>query len=364
MEISEVVTLPPGSLQWIFITSMVVSLLDAFSIGANDVANAFATAVGSGTLTLRQACVIALFTEFLGALALGSNTAKTIAGDIISVKLYATRPDLLMFSMLCAMIGSTSWVMTATRLAMPVSTTHSIVGAMLGVGVAGFGFGVVDWRYEKLGKVLASFAISPAIAGVFASVIFLITKYAILESKDAYRRALYSTPIYGAFTAALVTSFWIKKGTPSLKLDKQPLVVQLGIILGVTTVVTLFSIFGVIPYFKRKTARMEKQEAEKAAKDAESAANILEKVDLSEEEKEPTQVIWSENKWGFVKHWADKTILRGVNQEVRHYSGGTMGNMAEAHSRATKYDPKAEQIFQWVQVRKKKIPAKKFTIIC
>eukprot|EP00123_Amoebidium_parasiticum_P013723 comp22115_c0_seq1/m.32323 comp22115_c0_seq1/g.32323 ORF comp22115_c0_seq1/g.32323 comp22115_c0_seq1/m.32323 type:complete len:542 (-) comp22115_c0_seq1:288-1913(-) len=368
-EVVGTVIMAPHSLQWIYVLAMIIAFLDSFSIGANDVANSFATAVGAGTLTLGQVCVIAFFTEFLGAIALGANTAKTIGGDIINMTKYNSRPDLLMFSMLCAMIGSTSWVILATKLAMPVSTTHSIVGAVIGVGVAAFGISAVNWSYDGIGKVLASFAISPAIAGVFACIIYLSTKYLILESPNAYKRALYTTPIYGMGTAALVMAFWVKKGTPSLKLDQKPIGVQLAIILGGTALAGLVGLFVIIPYFKRKEKQISEQEATRAEAERAAAAAEAAGVDGKGKNSNPDSVTldvtvngsqigeesatqqvnptWANNKKAFIKHWADKTILSGLNHEVREYRSD---KMADAHARASKYEPKVERVFEWLQV--------------
>ena len=105
----------PHSLTWIFALGLCFAFLDAFGIGANDVANSFATSVASRTLTLGRACLIAVFTEFLGAVILGANVTNTIRNGIIDVNLFNNRPDMLMYGMMCAMVGSSLWVMTATR---------------------------------------------------------------------------------------------------------------------------------------------------------------------------------------------------------------------------------------------------------
>lgn len=120
------------SFKWLFILTLIATFISAFAIGANDVANAFADAVAAKTLTLAQVVAIGFVTEFVGAVALGNNTTKAIRKGIIDVDLFDDRQDLLMWAMFCALVGAGVWVMTATFLRMPVSTTHSIVGAVTG----------------------------------------------------------------------------------------------------------------------------------------------------------------------------------------------------------------------------------------
>src|SRR3954465_13027929 len=100
----------PHSYVWIFVICIIVAFADGFGIGANDVANSFATSVGSRSLTLKQACIAALIFEFTGALALGANTADTIRGKILDINLFKQEPYLLMFVMMSALVGSSLWI--------------------------------------------------------------------------------------------------------------------------------------------------------------------------------------------------------------------------------------------------------------
>ncbi|KAG1090512.1 hypothetical protein G6F42_019676 [Rhizopus arrhizus] len=134
----------PGDYTWIFAVAMVVAFADAFGIGANDVANSFATSVSSGSLTLVQACIVACFTEFGGAVLLGAETAETIKGGILDVENYVEQPEMLMLAMFAALVGSAFWVLTASRYAWPVSTTQSILGAIIGTRIAAFGVDSIE----------------------------------------------------------------------------------------------------------------------------------------------------------------------------------------------------------------------------
>jgi PiT family inorganic phosphate transporter len=161
----------------------------AWNIGANDVANAMGTSVGSGALTLKRAIVIAAVFEFLGAVLVGSHVTDTIRKGIVEVSLFAPTgpagadgPLLLALGMLAALISAGAWLNVATHFALPVSTTHSIVGAVVGVGVATFGLAGVDWG-TMLEIVLSWFA-SPALGAMIAFFAFVFIRRRILENDD------------------------------------------------------------------------------------------------------------------------------------------------------------------------------------
>ncbi|KNC77129.1 hypothetical protein SARC_10402 [Sphaeroforma arctica JP610] len=252
--------LPEHSFTWIFVLSLIFAFAAAFGIGANDVANSFATAIASRTLTLLTACIIAAIAEFGGAVLLGNSTSDTIRQGIVDVDLYASRPDLLLLTMFAALVGMSVWLIAATLLGMPVSTTHSIIGAVIGAGIACFGVDAVQWGWDGVGKILASFVISPAIAGSFAAIVFMITKYTILIWPNSTKRAIYSTPIYAMGTMGLVMSFWVYKGSPSLNLDEKSIGVQLAIILGSVGFTGLISLVVVVPWLLKITKQMDQEE--------------------------------------------------------------------------------------------------------
>ena len=175
----------------IFVVGLLFAAFDAYGIGSNDVANAFATSVGAKSLTLRSACVIALFTEFLGAITLGADVADTIKGKIIEVSDFRGQADVLMLGMFCSSIGSSIWVNGASYYGMPVSTTHATVGSTIGVGIAFGGKDSVTWggctgsTVQDCGgvlKIVTSWFISPALSAGFGGFLYIITKYAILRS--------------------------------------------------------------------------------------------------------------------------------------------------------------------------------------
>ncbi|KAG2205043.1 hypothetical protein INT46_010059 [Mucor plumbeus] len=241
---------------WIFAVGMVVAFADAFGIGANDVANSFATSVSSGSLTLMQACIVACFTEFLGAVLLGAETAETIKGGILSIDHYVEQPEMLMLAMFCALCGSATWVLTASRFGWPVSTTHSVVGAIIGVGIASFGGSSITWGYDGVAKIITSWFVSPVAAGVVAAIIYMITKYAILRRVESFKWGIRLVPIYFFFTAG-IEAFYIIYKAPGGGSENMHIGAIIGIAIGVAAACAAFGQWFFCPWVVRKIKRRE-----------------------------------------------------------------------------------------------------------
>ena len=141
--------------------AVIFGLFMTWGIGANDVANALGTSVGSGAVTVRTAIIIAAIFEFLGAAFAGGHVTKTIRKGIIDPTLVADQPEILVFGMLAALLAAAIWLMIASIKGWPVSTTHAIVGALVGFGIAGIGIEAVNWG--TIGQIAASWVISPLI---------------------------------------------------------------------------------------------------------------------------------------------------------------------------------------------------------
>ena len=156
--------------EWIFICGIFFAFYNAWGIGANDCANSFATSVGSGVLTLKKAVIIAGVFEFSGAVLMGSHVTDMVRKNIVETSIFENNPGALMFGMLCADLSSAIWLNVATYFKLPVSTTHSIIGAIVGFSLAYGGSDSVNW--EKIGLVVASWVASPAIAGIFSLITF------------------------------------------------------------------------------------------------------------------------------------------------------------------------------------------------
>ncbi|KAF5101395.1 hypothetical protein D0Z00_000874 [Geotrichum galactomycetum] len=237
---------------YIFAIAMLFAFLDAWNIGANDVANSFATSVSSRSLTYTQAMILAAICEFLGAVLAGSRVSDTIRNNIIEVDMFNDAPAGLMLTMACALFGSSIWMTIATKVGAPVSTTHSIVGGIIGAGIAANGASGVAWGWSGFAKIIASWFISPLVAGGFASALFLITKYTVLERKNSLRNAMLVIPVYFALTAGVLIMVIVWKGAPNLKLDNLSQGQILGAIFGgAGAAAGLYFIFW-YPYLYRK----------------------------------------------------------------------------------------------------------------
>ena len=148
----------------------VFGIFMAWGIGANDVANAMATSVGSKALTIKQAILVAAIFEFLGAVLAGGEVTSTIRKGIVDAELLSGSPDLMIYGMLAALLAAGTWLLIASRNGWPVSTTHSIVGAIVGFAAVGIGVDAVQWG--KVGTIVMSWVVSPLTAGFIAYLIY------------------------------------------------------------------------------------------------------------------------------------------------------------------------------------------------
>jgi inorganic phosphate transporter, PiT family len=180
----------------------------AWNIGANDVANSMASAVGAKAITIRQAVFIAGILNLAGAVFIGSHVTNTIRKGIISTEVMAD-PHTALIGALAALLAAALWVSFATWKSLPVSTTHSIVGAMIGFGIMAGGFGVINWG--KLGAVVMSWVISPIISMLLAYVMFKAIIKLILFKKDVFAAALRLSAVFIAIACfVVILSFLFK----------------------------------------------------------------------------------------------------------------------------------------------------------
>ncbi|HED40005.1 MAG TPA: inorganic phosphate transporter [Chromatiales bacterium] len=189
----------------------------AWGIGANDVANAMGTSVGSGAVTIKHAIIIAAIFEFSGALLAGGEVTQTIRKGMIDTTSLAATPELLVFGMLAALLAAAVWLLVASYYGWPVSTTHSIVGAIVGFAAVGIGMEAVMWG--KVGTIAMSWIISPLTAGVIAYVLFMSVQKLIIDTSDPFASAKRYVPFYiflVGFIISLVTMF---KGLKHVGLD-------------------------------------------------------------------------------------------------------------------------------------------------
>jgi PiT family inorganic phosphate transporter len=197
--------------QVIYITlAALFGIFMAWGIGANDVANAMATSVGSKALTIKQAIFVAAVFEFLGAVLAGGEVTSTIRKGIVDTDLLAGTPELLVYGMLAALLSAGTWLFIASRNGWPVSTTHSIVGAIVGFAAVGIGVDAVQWG--KVGTIVLSWVISPLTAGFIAFLIYQSVQKLILSQEDPLTQAKRYVPVYIFFAAFTITLVTILKG--------------------------------------------------------------------------------------------------------------------------------------------------------
>ena len=195
----------------------VFGIFMAWGIGANDVANAMATSVGSRALTVKQAIRVAAIFEFLGAVLAGGEVTSTIRKGIVDSDLLIGEPELLIYGMLASLLAAATWLLIASRNGWPVSTTHSIVGSIVGFAAVGIGVDAVQWA--QVGTIVMSWVVSPATAGLIAFFIYMSVQRLILMQEDPLAKAKRYVPVYiflAAFTITLVT---ILKGLKHVGLE-------------------------------------------------------------------------------------------------------------------------------------------------
>lgn len=194
----------------------IFAALDAWNIGANDVANSWATSVASRSVTYLQAMILGSIMEFAGSVGVGARVADTIRTKVVDTTLFSDDPALLMLGMVCAVVASSLYLTMATRIGLPVSTTHSIMGGVIGMGVAAVGADGVQWVGKGINdgvvSVFLAWVIAPGLAGAFASIIFLITKYGALIRSNPVYKAFVMVPIYFGITASLLCMLLLWKG--------------------------------------------------------------------------------------------------------------------------------------------------------
>jgi PiT family inorganic phosphate transporter len=187
-----------------------VGFLMAWGIGANDVANAMGTSVGSKALTIKQAILIAMVFEFAGAYLAGGAVTSTIRKGIIDSAFFVNTPELLVFGMISALLAAGIWLALASYLGWPVSTTHSIVGAIVGFAAVGVSSEAVEWG--KVGGIVGSWIITPAISGFIAYLIFQSAQKLIFDTAKPFENAKKYVPVYMAFAGFVMALVTIKKG--------------------------------------------------------------------------------------------------------------------------------------------------------
>mmetsp|Transcript_621 Transcript_621/g.2450 ORF Transcript_621/g.2450 Transcript_621/m.2450 type:complete len:589 (+) Transcript_621:133-1899(+) len=374
---------------WLIVSAGILAFIAAYGIGANDVANAFATSVGAKAITVKQAVLFASVFEFCGAVLMGSSVSKTIRKGIADVSCFEDNPGLLIYGMTCVILAVSVWLLVASYLEMPVSTTHSTVGGIIGMTLMSRGKDCVVWNYTKkdygngntnmgfdefpwldgVAEIAVSWLLSPIASGICAAILYAITKYGILVQKRSYLLARIFFPFIVAFTAGVNTTFWIVKGTKGrpkrFRTHRYVRESKNGALASTIEVAAIVAAccFGVallllIPISKWVEAECPDEPSAKAieddddvekdlAKDAEVKKGEVDDVELTIQDgsAKTLPVAPAEAQATGAVGYVTGELNKDPHAVLRQDS--VVGNM---HAHAARYDPKTEGFFRYVQV--------------
>ncbi|TIH10699.1 inorganic phosphate transporter [Pseudomonas leptonychotis] len=187
----------------------------AWGVGANDVANAMGTSVGSRALTIKQAILIAMVFEFAGAYLAGGEVTETIKGGIVNADMVP--PELMVLGMMSALLAAGTWLLVASTRGWPVSTTHSIVGAVIGFAAVGVSMDAVNWA--GVGPIVASWVVSPVLSGIVAFGLFVSVQKLIIDTDNPFLNAKRFVPLYMFATGFMISIMTLTKGLKHIGLN-------------------------------------------------------------------------------------------------------------------------------------------------
>ncbi|KAL2774198.1 sodium-dependent phosphate transporter 1 [Daubentonia madagascariensis] len=292
---------------WMVILGFIIAFVLAFSVGANDVANSFGTAVGSGVVTLKQACILASVFETVGSVLLGAKVSETIRKGLIDVEMYNSTQGLLVAGSVSAMFGSAVWQLVASFLKLPISGTHCIVGATIGFSLVAKGQEGVKW--SELIKIVLSWFVSPLLSGIMSGILFFLVRAFILRKADPVPNGLRALPVFYACTVGINLFSIMYTGAPLLGFDKLPLWGTILISVGCAVFCALIVWFFVCPRMKRKI--------EREIKSSPSESPLMEKKNSLKEDREETKLSLGDSESGNpVSEVGSATVpLRAVVEE-------------------------------------------------
>ena len=192
------------------IVAAIFGFFMAYGVGANDVANAMGTSVGSKALTLKQALIVAAIFEAAGAWLAGGEVTSTIRSGIVDAAAFKDIPQLLVYGMIASLLAAGTWLLVASYYGWPVSTTHSIVGAIIGFASVGVGMEYVHW--DQVGGIVGSWVVTPVLAGIIAFLLFMSAQRLIFDTDKPIEAAKKFVPVYMFFAAFIMAYVTATKG--------------------------------------------------------------------------------------------------------------------------------------------------------
>jgi len=336
-------------LYWMVLAACIFGFFMSFGIGANDVGNCFATAVAAKSLTLIQAVGVAAVFEFAGAALLGASVTKTIRSGILDMDAYADQQEVLAFGMLVALVNASFWLILATAYGLPVSTTHTIIAAIVGFSLAANGFGSIMWG--SCAKIFISWVAAPAVTAVIGYIMFYLIRTFVLKSKNPFNRSAMTYSITIFVTLTINIFFVMHKGLKKIEINTG---VKLAIAFGAAFVIALVFQFAVVDWLKARIIRLadedelEKTERENRASDSAENGDDSEDVVAEFEDNVSGNVkpTTTDSVRSFLKKIADKTYNRDLEVEAL----GADEDAAEMWDKAESYDKKSEDLYSYLQV--------------
>jgi len=325
---------------WIVITGGIFSFIASMGIGSNDAANAFATSVGAKALTLKQACIIAAFFETSGAILMGSHVADTIRKGIADYECFEENPEILMYGCMWVIFSVALWLFVASYFEMPVSTTHSCVGGMIGMTIATVGPNCVIWYKEVdtfpyvggVSGIILSWFISPIFSAIISSIIFALTRQFVLRHEYSSKRLNYIYPILVGSTLTINSFFIIYKGAKSLKSDKMPIENIIGISFGIGICGGLI----ILPFIPKIRKLVEKKFNMQTTN---MQTTNMQTTNMQTTNMQTTNIVSIE--------------LEEINnnqKDLNILSNNQLLNVIRVHNNAERFDPKIEEMFKYLQI--------------
>ena len=372
---------------WIVIVGGLFMFLAAMGIGANDVANAFSTSIGSKALTMKGAVIIATIFEFAGALLMGSHVTETIRKDIANYECFEKDPVVLMYGCMYVLLSVGIWLFLASKYEMPVSTTHSCVGGMIGMALAAGGADCVVWYKPKdqfpyvggVTGIVLSWLFSPILSMVLSMIIFAITRVAILRQKDSFKRSFYSFPVYVGLTLILNAFFIIYKGGKGLGWSKiEPwLAAVIALSIGIGIGLIMIPIMPILKkYILNKIKKREEEKLQesidsqelKNLKDINKKLREISPHDIENNISQNDSQLSLKSLESLESHKSNDTPTPSTNEKTKkitkfqktfNYIDEIDVNknklVKDIHDHAEKFDKKTEESFKFLQI---------FTAIC
>jgi len=363
----------PEDYLWIVVLGGFLAVFCSYGIGANDVANAFATSVGSKTITMKQAVIFAAFWEFAGAVLLGSHVTKTISSGIADPHCFQNDPEILMYGMMCVIFTTGIWLIFATLFELPVSTTHSTVGGIIGMVLVAKGSSCVNWYSPSpvfpfakgVVAIIISWFLSPILSAAIGMTLFASIRRFVLRADNSYKKSLFIYPFLLFLTVVLNIFFVIYKGAVGLGLNQTPLKVALAFSFGIGVLITIIVSPIYIPWLKKSidqsyienvdssgkiTFVKVEQKTKKGFQNFTSPEDQTETFDWDLETKDLQNIHLNDlAESAKPSHNIAQQLQIGVKHETRT-SVEKNNEVEKIHSAAEIFDPKSEEVFKWLQV--------------